>query len=674
LVRGGNKRLVILGFDGAMYYFVKHFADEGKLPNFKKLMEEGSYGEVLPVAPVDTPTNWATIVTGAYTGTHGVTSFYIHIPGEPLDYGMRLRSRSQISTYCQAEFLWDVYEKKGLKCAILNYPVAWPPTIKKGVVIGGLNPTNPWRFYRPTIYATSKKLFVELRDWAGKVVGNYVKIHVMKATGWTNVPPSAKPPLESALLVSGETELIEREGKLKPKEGVSDEKIYNLLIYASKEEYDTVLVCDGKNCLNKVAELKVGKWSKWIKEKFSIAGLTDRFHWRHRWLYEKYLIRGFRTRCSKAEGIFRFRLLRISPDGKELAIQRTEIVPVHGWAYPDFFEEKIISEVGPYIGGYENYGGEYAEIQADWFLRVIALIRRELDPDVLIMHYHLLDAINHTYLGLLYPKHHRYSEAGAQSAWRVFEHSYRVLDRIVGEVMRMFPDALTVVVSDHAALPILGYVWIARPFMDEGLLTYYWNEELGKYVVNWKRSKVFPYGEPPFIWINLKGRDPGGIVRSGEEYENLQEQIIDILYDIEDPDTGEKVVALALKKQDARSFGLWGDRVGDVIYFLKPGYATTDGPYEASCCDVLDHEQILRLAVTKSKYKTGDHGSFMPGAVLGSFSVNSILFIKGRGIREGYELKRNSSLVDIVPTISAHLGLPIPKDAEGKILWDIMET
>ena len=153
----------------------------------------------------------------AYTGTHGVTSFYIHIPGEPLDYGMKLRSRSQISTFCQAEFLWDTYEKIGLKTAILNYPVAWPPTVKKGIVIGGLNPTNPWIFYHPTIYATSKKLFVGLRDWTGKIVGSYIRITVSRASGWINMPYSTKVPLESALLVSGETELIRKGDRIKPK-------------------------------------------------------------------------------------------------------------------------------------------------------------------------------------------------------------------------------------------------------------------------------------------------------------------------------------------------------------------------------------------------------------------------------------------------------------------------
>jgi len=666
-----DKRIIILGFDGAMYYFIKYFIEREKLPNFKKLMETGSYGEVLPVAPVDTPTNWATIVTGAYTGTHGVTSFYIHIPGEPLDYGMKLRSRSQISTFCQAEFLWDTYEKIGLKTAILNYPVAWPPTVKKGIVIGGLNPTNPWIFYHPTIYATSKKLFVGLRDWTGKIVGSYIRITVSRASGWINMPYSAKIPLESALLVSGETELIRKGDRIKPKRRVDNDIIYNLLIYASKKDYDTVLICRGKDCLNRVAELKIGQWSKWIREKFNIKGLMNRFHWRHRWLYEKYLLKEFKVKDNYADGIFRFRLLKISPDGREIAIQRTQIVPVYGWSYPEKIGEKILRENGPYIGGYENHGGIYAEIQADWFLETAALIKREIDPNVFIMHYHLLDAINHAYLGLIYRKHHMYSESKAKTAWKVFEHSYQVLDKIIGGMMKIFPDALTIVVSDHSALPILGYVWIAHPFMDEKLLAYQWCE--GKYIVNWKKTKVFPYGEPPFIWINLKGRDPNGIVKPGEEYENLKDQIIDILYDVRDPDTGEKVVSLALKKEEARSFGLWGDRIGDIIYFLKSGYATTDGPYEASCCDILDHEQVLRPAVMKSRYKTGDHGSFMPGAILDSFSVNSMLFIKGEGIKKGYKLKPTSSLTDIAPTISKCLNLPIPRDADGKILWDIME-
>lgn len=70
------------------------------MPATAELIEEGVFGEALSSPPCDTPTNWTTIVTGAWTGTHGMTSFYAHIPGKPLNEGVSTLD----SRVCKAEF------------------------------------------------------------------------------------------------------------------------------------------------------------------------------------------------------------------------------------------------------------------------------------------------------------------------------------------------------------------------------------------------------------------------------------------------------------------------------------------------------------------------------------------------------------------------------------------
>ena len=87
------KDVIVIGLDGAMFYFIKRFINEGLLPNLETLVNEGIITEALPCPPTDTPTNWTTIATGASTRIHGVTSFYIHIPGEPFEVGQKQRSR-----------------------------------------------------------------------------------------------------------------------------------------------------------------------------------------------------------------------------------------------------------------------------------------------------------------------------------------------------------------------------------------------------------------------------------------------------------------------------------------------------------------------------------------------------------------------------------------------------
>jgi len=53
--------------------------------------------------------------------------------------------------------------------------------------------------------------------------------------------------------------------------------------------------------------------------------------------------------------------------------------------------------------------------------------------------------------------------------------------------------------------------------------------------------------------------------------------------------------------------------------------------------------------------------------------VNGIFIAKGPGIVKGEELRVPIKLTDVVPTISHLLGMPTPKDCEGKILEEVLE-
>ena len=58
-----------------------------------------------------------------------------------------------------------------------------------------------------------------------------------------------------------------------------------------------------------------------------------------------------------------------------------------------------------------------------------------------------------------------------------------------------------------------------------------------------------------FVYVNLKGRYPGGIVEQ-EDYENVRDRIINALLDYKHPDTGDRPVLLAVRKEDAHVFGM----------------------------------------------------------------------------------------------------------------------
>ena len=68
-----TNKLYAYGMDGFIIPMMKHFVAEGILPNFERMLKEGTVNQLQPSFPVWTPTNWATFSTGAHTGTHGAT-------------------------------------------------------------------------------------------------------------------------------------------------------------------------------------------------------------------------------------------------------------------------------------------------------------------------------------------------------------------------------------------------------------------------------------------------------------------------------------------------------------------------------------------------------------------------------------------------------------------------
>ena len=76
-----RKRAMMIGLDGADPAVIKQMIAEGKLPNFKKFLEQGvahnSLG-MLGVNPTVTPPNWTSMATGNWPRTHGVTDFFTY--------------------------------------------------------------------------------------------------------------------------------------------------------------------------------------------------------------------------------------------------------------------------------------------------------------------------------------------------------------------------------------------------------------------------------------------------------------------------------------------------------------------------------------------------------------------------------------------------------------------
>ncbi|MDF2568025.1 MAG: phosphonoacetate hydrolase, partial [Oscillospiraceae bacterium] len=107
-----SKKTIMLGLDGADPMLIAKYINEGKLPNIKRVIEGGvstpDYS-MQGVLPAITPPNWATLATGAWPNTHGVTCFWNHTLGNELDvmdYGFN-------SELVKAETIWEAFTRAG---------------------------------------------------------------------------------------------------------------------------------------------------------------------------------------------------------------------------------------------------------------------------------------------------------------------------------------------------------------------------------------------------------------------------------------------------------------------------------------------------------------------------------------------------------------------------------
>jgi predicted AlkP superfamily phosphohydrolase/phosphomutase len=74
------------------------------------------------------------------------------------------------------------------------------------------------------------------------------------------------------------------------------------------------------------------------------------------------------------------------------------------------------------------------------------------------------------------------------------------------------------------------------------------------------------------VYINLMGREKGGGTVSDEEYADVQSQIVALLKDLIDPDSGELVFQRVLMRDELGPLGLDHPNSGDVFAQSIPGY------------------------------------------------------------------------------------------------------
>lgn len=126
-----EKKVFVIGIDGATLDLVGPWAEQGKLPTFSRIIREGVYGHLKSTFPPLTPPAWTSSLTGKNPGKHNIFDFFKHEPGS---YKKKIVSTGDR----KSEAIWNILSDQGKKVGLLNVPVTYPPEKIKGFIVTGL--------------------------------------------------------------------------------------------------------------------------------------------------------------------------------------------------------------------------------------------------------------------------------------------------------------------------------------------------------------------------------------------------------------------------------------------------------------------------------------------------------------------------------------------------------
>jgi predicted AlkP superfamily phosphohydrolase/phosphomutase len=648
-----RKKVILFGFDGLMPEEIDRYRKD--VPEIDQFVSKGFFSPAIESPYTDTATNWNTIQTGTWVGTHGITGFEVHLPGMPLGEtigGEYIAGWPQ--ELVKVDDLWHAAERQGKHVILINYPDAFPKLLDHGVVVGGKGlAAKDWTL-RSGDYLSS---FRKERGSKRLVLGRPI--------GWSNVPKSYKLLAEGVVLLDDQVHFGWSTIGMIDEKSVRDaagEKRYFLTF----KDGDTtkVLISASRDAAKPITVLTKGQWSGWVHENF--AG---------------------------KDGLRQYKALDLDPEGKEVTIYGTPVGVLSGWGYPKEIEQQVLDNAGAYIEGLELNGDqgvingwfgwdtvlEIIGLQTEFLTKTAAYLNKTQPWDLMSVVIHVPDGINHLVIGNLESE----DPAVRDKADWILREELRKIFQMASTIVRQIGDENTVVgiVSDHGNLPKTKWVNVHSIMIREGWTKFVKDEKTGLWNIDQAHS-VAVYG-PQGVWINLKGREKDGIIEPGKEYEALRTKIIQRLRQVADPVTGEDAYSIVGRREDMEGLGVWGDHVEDIFAFERPHYFAA-ASYKSYQVIVDVPEPMMNLYLDKRdvvpwadankagllRELTAVHWG-LPTSSAGFASNRATFVLSGKGVLEGKRLAR-VNLVDVAPTISHILGIHPPNDAEGRIIWQAL--
>jgi predicted AlkP superfamily phosphohydrolase/phosphomutase len=140
-----GRKVIFIELDAGTWEVIDPLMRDGKLPNLKRLMENGASGELISDHPFISAKLWTSIFTGKIAQKHGVKFF----------------GATSENVLCKR--IWDIFNSMGLSVGVFGSLVTWPPQSINGFMIPSVFALGPetypekYQFFQEIVLGERKR-------------------------------------------------------------------------------------------------------------------------------------------------------------------------------------------------------------------------------------------------------------------------------------------------------------------------------------------------------------------------------------------------------------------------------------------------------------------------------------------------------------------------------------
>lgn len=616
------KRLIIVGLDGFDPGLARRFMEEGCMPNFKALGEEGCFHALSTAFPSISPVAWSSFATGVDASRHNIYDFLTRDPcsylptlssadiqtlPRTLNLGLAkipLGRRIVYRTLQKSQPFWKLLGARGVWSSIIRVPITFPPQkFKNGTLLSGM--------CVPDLQGTQGSFaFYSTRERRGRHTGGQqyqVRYKDGRVSSSLTGPPGKDGhPMKCPFTVS----------------------------FDDTSRKATVEVGSEK------ATVELHEYTPWLTIPFKGCSGIARFY--------------IQTWENDEIGIY-VTPINIDPGRPAMPVS-------HPFVY-SIYLAKMLGSYATLGLAEDTWALNERVVDEETFLKQAWLIfeeRKKMLWDVLsktkrgfvTVVFDTTDRISHMFYRYLDPGHPANAGKDVELHKDVMRDLYARMDEFLGEIRERLArdrDTVLMVISDHGFCNFRRGVNLNTWLKQEGYLVLRdGHQTSGDWFahVDWSKTRAFTLGLTG-IFINRKGREAKGVVEK-EQLDRLCGEIKEKLEHLSDPQSGERVVKEAFLTRQVHS-GPYADMAPEILVGYHRGYR-----HSWDCATGSVSEQIF---TDNTKSWSGDH-CVDPRLVPGVFWCNRKIATE------------HPSIMDIAPTVLDLFGVPAPRYMQGSNLFE----